>query len=158
MNIQKFKDYKKINESAPRLPKKEDYWIKKGKTGKDVMIYTHDDMDGIFSAIVVKKYLKDAGFNIGTTNSPVTPVFLNGGPIEAVQLIIDLRENYKIFCSMVMYPVIPKDQIMLRLIPTAAHSMEDVEYTLKAFKEVKAKLDNGMYKGELNEVVAKYVS
>ena len=64
MRIHKFNDYNKINEAAPRLPKSEDYWIKKGKTGKDVMIYTHDDMDGIFSAIVVKKYLKNAGFNI----------------------------------------------------------------------------------------------
>jgi hypothetical protein len=87
MNIQKFKDYKKINESAPRLPKSEDYWIKKGKTGKDVMIYTHDDMDGIFSAIVVKKYLKDAGFNIkgygvlnymdGWKNTSLDPKMIN---------------------------------------------------------------------------------
>ncbi len=102
--------------------------------------------------------LKDAGFEIGITTSPVTPVLLSGGPTEAVQLIIDLRENYNIFCSMVMYPVVPKDVIMLRLIPTAAHSMEDVNYTIKAFKEVKAKLDGGEYKGAtLDEIVAKHV-
>ena len=87
MNIQKFNDYNKINESAPRLPKSEDYWIKKGKTGKDVMIYTHDDMDGIFSAIVVKKYLKNAGFNIkgygvlnymdGWKNTSLDPKMIN---------------------------------------------------------------------------------
>ena len=105
----------------------------------------------------IQNGLKEAGFNIGTTTSPVTPVFLSGGPTEAVQLIIDLRENYKVFCSMVMYPVVPKDVIMLRIIPTAAHTMEDVEYTLNAFKEVKAKLNRGEYKGELNEIVAKYV-
>ncbi len=87
MRIQKFNDYNKINETAPRLPKSEDYWIKKGKTGKDVMIYTHDDMDGIFSAIVVKKYLKNAGFNIkgygvlnymdGWKNTSLDPKMIN---------------------------------------------------------------------------------
>lgn len=87
MRIQKFNDYNKINEAAPRLPKSEDYWTKKGKTGKDVMIYTHDDMDGIFSAIVVKKYLKNAGFNIkgygvlnymdGWKNTSLDPKMIN---------------------------------------------------------------------------------
>ena len=87
MKIQKFKDYQKLNETAPRLPKNEEYWRKKGKTGKDVMIYTHDDMDGIFSAIVVKKYLKNAGFNIkgygvlnytdGWKNTSLDPKMIN---------------------------------------------------------------------------------
>lgn len=87
MNIKKFKEYQKINEAAPRLPKSEDYWLKKGKSGKDVMIYTHDDMDGIFSAIVVKKYLKNAGFNIkgygvlnymdGWKNTSLDPKMIN---------------------------------------------------------------------------------
>lgn len=90
--------------------------------------------------------LKAAGFNLGRTNSPVTPVFLKGGPYEASNLIIDLRENFDIFCSMVIYPVVPKDVIMLRLIPTAAHSIEDVNYTIEAFSKVKAKLEAGHYK------------
>lgn len=85
------------------------------------------------------------GFDIGKTASPVTPVFLKGGPIEATQIVEDLRENYGVFCSMVIYPVVPKDVIMLRLIPTAAHTLEDVTYTIKAFSEVKAKLDQGVY-------------
>ena len=88
---------------------------------------------------------KERGFNIGRTNSPVTPVFLEGSEYNAGNLIIDLRENYKLFCSVVIYPVVPKEVIMLRIIPTAAHSLEDVEYTLKAFEEVQVKLRAGEY-------------
>ncbi|SMO78653.1 aminotransferase class I/II-fold pyridoxal phosphate-dependent enzyme [Solitalea koreensis] len=89
--------------------------------------------------------LKELGFNIGKTNSPVTPVFMDGSLTEATNMIMDLRENYSIFCSIVTYPVIPKGVLMLRLIPTAAHSMADVERTLKAFSEVKEKLALGEY-------------
>lgn len=89
--------------------------------------------------------LKAAGFNLGKTESPVTPVFLSGGTNEAANLIIDLRENYSLFCSVVTYPVVPKDVIMLRLIPTAAHSMEDVEETIRAFSAVSGKLKSGVY-------------
>ena len=89
--------------------------------------------------------LKEKGFNIGHTQSPVTPVFLQGGPMEATQIIADLRENYRIFCSGVIYPVVPKGVIMLRLIPTAAHSLEDVETTINAFAEVRKKLDESVY-------------
>jgi len=89
--------------------------------------------------------LKENGFNIGATESPVTPVFLEGGISEATQITYDLRENYNIFCSIVTYPVIPKGLILLRIIPTADHTLADVEYTIKAFSEVKAKLDNGEY-------------
>jgi len=89
--------------------------------------------------------LKEQGFNLGKTESPVTPVFLNGSVPEATQLTMDLRENYNIFCSIVIYPVIPKDQLMLRIIPTAVHTLEDVEYTIKAFTEVKEKLLSGEY-------------
>ncbi len=96
----------------------------------------------------LQKGLKDAGFNTGHTASPVTPVFLDGTIPEATMLIMDLRENYNIFCSIVVYPVIPKGQIMLRLIPTAVHTMEDVEYTIKAFKEVKEKLLAGKYRSD----------
>jgi len=89
--------------------------------------------------------LKAKGFNLGNTESPVTPVFLQGSPFEAANLVFDLRENYGVFCSIVIYPVVPKDVIMLRLIPTAVHSLEDVEYTIKAFSEIHHKLVNKAY-------------
>jgi glycine C-acetyltransferase len=89
--------------------------------------------------------LKANGFNIGNTQSPVTPVFLKGTPMESVQVIADLRENYGIFCSVVVYPVVPKDVIMLRLIPTAAHSLEDVQATIAAFADIRKKLDASVY-------------
>jgi len=89
--------------------------------------------------------LKAEGFNIGTTASCVTPLFLNGTVEEAMNLTQDLRENYKIFCSIVVYPVVPKGVIMLRLIPTAAHTMEDVEETIKAFHDVQRNLADGTY-------------
>ena len=85
------------------------------------------------------------GFNLGKTQSPVTPVFLQGGIGEATQIVADLRENLGLFCSMVMYPVVPKGVIMLRLIPTAAHTLEDVQYTIDAFSTVKQKLEDGKY-------------
>jgi glycine C-acetyltransferase len=99
-------------------------------------------------ASTLQKGLVDSGFNIGVTNSPVTPVFLQGNLAEATSMTFDLRENYNIFCSIVIYPVVPKDVIMLRLIPTAAHTLEDVAYTIETFKTVKQKLDNGEYKAE----------
>jgi glycine C-acetyltransferase len=89
--------------------------------------------------------LKSKGFNIGNTQSPVTPVFLKGGVQEATSIVYDLRENYRIFCSLVIYPVVPKGVIMLRLIPTAIHTLEDVKYTIDSFTEVKQKLDTGVY-------------
>ena len=92
--------------------------------------------------------LKAKGFNLGNTQSPVTPVILSGTVPEGTNIILDLRENYNIFCSIVVYPVVPKDIIMLRIIPTAAHSLEDVEYTIKAFAEVQDKLKSGKYKGD----------
>ncbi len=89
--------------------------------------------------------LREKGFDIGRTQSPVTPVFLKGGLGEATQIVADLRENYGVFCSMVIYPVVPKGVIMLRLIPTASHTLEDVTYTIDAFSEVRKKLDEGKY-------------
>ncbi len=89
--------------------------------------------------------LKEAGFNIGDTNSPVTPVYLNGSIPEATNMVKDLRENYGIFCSMVTYPVIPKGMIILRLIPTAVHTHEDVKYTIERFSKIVDKLKNGEY-------------
>lgn len=89
--------------------------------------------------------LREAGFNLGNTNSCVTPVMLSGTLGEATKLTFDLRENYNIFTSIVVYPVVPKGMILLRLIPTAAHSLEDVEYTIETFKKIKSKLDAGEY-------------
>ncbi len=89
--------------------------------------------------------LTENGFDIGVTNSPVTPVFMKGGIPEATNLIVDLRENHGVFCSIVVYPVIPKGEIILRVIPTAAHTIEDVNYTLEAFKSVRDKLESGYY-------------
>lgn len=93
--------------------------------------------------------LKEKGFDIGHTQSPVTPVFLKGGVNEGSNIVMDLRENYNIFCSIVVYPVVPKDVIMLRIIPTAAHRMEDVERTISVFSEIKKKLEAGEYKKEI---------
>lgn len=92
--------------------------------------------------------LKERGFDIGKTDSPVTPVYMKGGVEEATAMVMDLRENYGIFCSIVVYPVIPKGHIIYRLIPTASHTDEDIQETLKAFSETKDKLDAGAYKAE----------
>lgn len=88
------------------------------------------------------------GLNIGVTESPVTPVYLSGSVAEGTQVAMDLRENYNLFCSIVVYPVIPKGQLLLRLIPTAMHSLEDVAYTVEAFKNVARKLQDGEYNKE----------
>ena len=93
----------------------------------------------------LQKGLREKGFDIGTTQSPVTPVFLNGELMEAGNLIVDLRANYGLFCSVVIYPVVPKGMIMLRLIPTATHTLENVKETIEAFEAVKEKLQNGNY-------------
>ncbi|NTW45357.1 MAG: aminotransferase class I/II-fold pyridoxal phosphate-dependent enzyme [Anaerolineaceae bacterium] len=93
--------------------------------------------------------LKEAGLDLGKTESPVTPVFFKCPLNQVTQLIYDLRENYNIFCSVVIYPVVPKDVVMLRLIPTAIHSLEDVDYTVKAFRELKRKIDNDEYPHEM---------
>jgi glycine C-acetyltransferase len=92
--------------------------------------------------------LRERGFNIGMTTSPVTPVLFKGGVGEAANMAMDLRENFNIFCSVVIYPVVPKDVIMFRIIPTAAHSLEDVDRTLSAFSALKSKLDSGFYREE----------
>jgi glycine C-acetyltransferase len=91
---------------------------------------------------------RSKGMNLGNTESPVTPVFLSGTLAEATNVVIDLRENYKIFCSMVVYPVVPKDVIMLRIIPTSAHTLDDVKYTVESFAIVQEKLKAGQYKSD----------
>ncbi|MCD6090832.1 MAG: aminotransferase class I/II-fold pyridoxal phosphate-dependent enzyme [Bacteroidales bacterium] len=103
----------------------------------------------------LQKGLRDAGFNIGQTETMVTPVILSGTVADATQLTYDLRENYNIFCSIVAYPVVPKGIIMLRIIPTADHSLEDVEYTIKVFKEIKNKLINNLYSKKMKSMVVK---
>jgi len=90
--------------------------------------------------------LKKRGFDIGTTQSCVTPVYLKGSIPEAMALVKDLRENHGIFCSIVVYPVIPKGLILLRMIPTATHTMQDIEETLEAFSAIRERLENGTYK------------
>lgn len=96
----------------------------------------------------LQKGFIDKGFNIGKAESPVTPVILSGTVAEATNIVQDLRENYSLFCSIVVYPVIPKGMILLRIIPTAAHTLDDVAYTIKAFTEVSEKLKAGKYSSE----------
>ncbi|HWJ92713.1 MAG TPA: pyridoxal phosphate-dependent aminotransferase family protein [Flavisolibacter sp.] len=100
--------------------------------------------------------LKEKGFDIGKTDTPVTPVYMKGGVEEATAMVMDLRENYGVFASVVVYPVIPKGHIIYRLIPTASHSEEDIKETLKAFEETKKKLDDGGYKVEAIPDMAEY--
>jgi len=108
------------------------------------------DLKKIMGAI--KTGLSERGFSINPTQTPPTPVLFKGGVGEAANMSMDLRENYNIFCSVVIYPVVPKDVIMFRIIPTAAHTMDDVEETLNVFTALKSKLDSGFYKKE--ELVA----
>ena len=98
------------------------------------------------NALALQNGLKERGFDIGKTDSVVTPVYMKGGVEEATAMVMDIRENYKIFCSIVVYPVIPKGHIIYRLIPTAVHTQEEIDLTLTAFSETKAKLDAGAYK------------
>ena len=90
--------------------------------------------------------LRERGFDLGTTETCITPVYLKGSIPEAMALVKDLRENFGVFCSIVVYPVIPKGLILLRLIPTTSHTMEDIEITLNAFSGIRERLENGTYK------------
>ena len=100
----------------------------------------------------VQNGLRDKGFDLGVTESPVTPVFFNGNVAMVTNIMKDLRSNYKVFCSAVVYPVIPKGKIMLRIIPTADHTIEQVEKTIQAFTEVAEKVAKGVY--DADEVTA----
>jgi glycine C-acetyltransferase len=93
----------------------------------------------------LQKSLQAEGLNTGVTESPITPVFFPGDVNQGTNVVVDLRENYGIFCSIVVYPVVPKGQIMLRIIPTAVHTMEHANRTIEVFREVKKKLDEGVY-------------
>ncbi len=98
------------------------------------------------NSLSLQKQLTDAGFDIGVTNSCVTPVYMKGSVEEATQMVMDLRENFGIFCSIVVYPVIPKGMILLRLIPTALHNEDDIAQTIVAFKKIGKRLAEGYYK------------
>lgn len=100
--------------------------------------------------------LKKRNFNIGLTNTAVTPIILQGCPIEATIMAKDLRENHGIFVSVVVYPVIPKGTIIFRIIPTAAHTDNDIEYTLEAFSAIREKLDSGYYKKAAEQIDLDY--
>jgi len=108
------------------------------------------------NALKLQKGLKERGFDIGKTDSVVTPVYMKGGVEEATAMVMDLRENYKVFASIVVYPVIPKGHIIYRLIPSAIHTDEDIEITLNAFADTKKKLDAGEYKVEAIPDMAEY--
>src|SRR5690554_6173474 len=105
----------------------------------------------------IQSGLKERKFNLGLTNTPVTPIILQGSPIEATIMAKDLRENHGIFVSVVVYPVIPKGTIIFRIIPTAVHTDEDIEYTLNAFDSIREKLDSGFYKKEAEKMNVDYV-
>ncbi|MCE5206027.1 MAG: pyridoxal phosphate-dependent aminotransferase family protein [Porphyromonadaceae bacterium] len=96
----------------------------------------------------LQKGLLAEGFNIGNTQSPVTPVYVKGNVAEGTNIVVDLRENHGVFCSIVAYPVVPKDVLMLRLIPTAAHTQKEVDETIAVFKKIKINLEAGKYKAE----------
>ncbi len=118
------------------------------------LIRTHPELKNKLWTVVNKLQsgLREAGFNLGNASSPVTPVILEGGIAEGTQITVDMRENHGIFCSMVTYPVIPKGMILLRLIPTAVHTLEDVEYTIDAFQQVRQKLNAGAYSNEMFDI------
>jgi len=111
------------------------------------LIRNHPELkDNLWKIVnALQKGLVNAGLNIGPSGSPVTPVMLNGTIPEATNITVELREKYNIFCSIVTYPVVPKGIILIRLIPTAVHTLEDVSYTIEAFKEIRKKLDSGVY-------------
>jgi glycine C-acetyltransferase len=117
------------------------------------LIQTHPEYREKLWKIVhaLQKGLKEAGLDLGKTESPVTPVFMKCPLTQVTQMLYDFRENYGLFCSVVIYPVVPKDVVMLRLIPTASHTLEDVAYTVKTFKEIKHKIDNDLYPHEMKD-------
>ncbi len=98
--------------------------------------------------------LREAGFDLGTTQTCITPVYLKGEIPEAMAMVNDLRENHGVFCSIVVYPVIPKGLIILRLIPTARHTMDDVTETITAFSAIREKLEKGVYKRIADKIIA----
>jgi glycine C-acetyltransferase len=141
-------DYLKYNLRSQMFAKSLQMQLVKGALKRLDMLRTMPELKENLWTIVnaLQSGLKERGFDIGTTQSCVTPVYLKGSIPEAMALVKDLRENYGIFCSIVVYPVIPKGLILLRMIPTATHTLEDVEITLNAFSSIRERLENGTYK------------
>jgi glycine C-acetyltransferase len=149
-------DYLKYNMRSQMFAKSLQMQLVKGALKRLEMLRTRPDIkDKLWENVnALQNGLKENGFDIGNTQSCVTPVYLEGSIPEAMALVRDLRENYGIFCSIVVYPVIPKGLILLRLIPTASHNLEDVRITLEAFSGIREKLNNGTYKRLSESVVA----
>ncbi len=141
-------DYLKYNMRSQMFAKSLQMQLVKGALKRLDLLRTKPELKSKLweNVNALQNGLKESGFDIGNTQSCVTPVYLKGSIPEAMALVQDLRENYGIFCSIVVYPVIPKGLILLRLIPTATHTLEDVEITLKAFSRIREKLENGTYK------------
>ncbi|MFP4846862.1 aminotransferase class I/II-fold pyridoxal phosphate-dependent enzyme [Winogradskyella sp. PE311] len=141
-------DYLKYNLRSQMFAKSLQMTLTKGALKRLEMLKTMPELKKNLWTIVdaLQSGLKERGFDIGTTQSCVTPVYLKGSIPEAMALVRDLRENYGIFCSIVVYPVIPKGLILLRMIPTATHTLEDVRETLDAFDAIRSRLENGTYK------------
>jgi glycine C-acetyltransferase len=120
--------------------------VKGGLKRLELLKSEHSLRENLWTIVnALQKGLREAGFDLGLVNSPVTPVYMKGGPEEASNLMMDLRENYGVFCSGVIYPVVPKDVVLLRLIPTAVHTLDDVKYTINAFTKCSEKLKSGVY-------------
>ncbi len=151
-------DYLKYNMRSQMFAKSLQMQLVKGALKRLNLLRTRPDLKAKLweNVNALQNGLKESGFDIGTTESCVTPVYLKGSIPEAMALVHDLRENYGIFCSIVVYPVIPKGLILLRLIPTATHNLEDVEITLKAFSAIREKLKNGTYKRLSERVTTSY--
>lgn len=149
-------DYLKYNLRSQMFAKSLQMQLVEGALKRLDMLRTMPELKRNLWKIVdaLQSGLKDRGFDIGTTQSCVTPVYLKGSIPEAMALVKDLRENYGIFCSIVVYPVIPKGLILLRLIPTATHTLEDVKETLNAFDAIRERLNNGTYKRLSAAVIA----
>jgi glycine C-acetyltransferase len=141
-------DYLKYNLRSQMFAKSLQMQLVKGALKRLDMIRTMPELKENLWKIVnaLQSGLRARGFDLGTTQSCVTPVYLKGSIPEAMALVKDLRENHGIFCSIVVYPVIPKGLILLRLIPTSMHTLEDVEETLQAFSIIRERLNSGLYK------------
>ena len=141
-------DYLKYNLRSQMFAKSLQMQLVEGALKRLDMLRTMPELKENLWTIVnaLQSGLKERGFDIGTTQSCVTPVYLKGSIPEAMALVKDLRENHGIFCSIVVYPVIPKGLILLRMIPTSTHTLEDVEETLIAFSAIRERLENGTYK------------
>jgi glycine C-acetyltransferase len=140
-------DYLKYNMRSQVFAKSLQMVLVKGALKRLEMLRTMPELKNKLweNVDALQSGLRERGFDLGTTQSCVTPVYLKGTIPEAMVLVKDLRDNYGIFCSIVVYPVIPKGLILLRLIPTSSHNLEDIEETLEAFSSIREKLSNGVY-------------